>query len=54
VINGLDACTPTEPAATISGSAATPYTRSILPEMDVAIAHLRGVLGDESYESLAQ
>lgn len=43
-----------EPAATISGFAATPHTRSIAPEMDVAIAHLRRVLGDETYESLAR
>jgi hypothetical protein len=32
----------------------TPYTRSIVPEMDVATAHLRDVLGDETYESLAR
>jgi predicted ATPase/class 3 adenylate cyclase len=43
-----------ESAATISGFAATPHTRSIAPEMDVAIAHLRDVLGDETYESLAR
>ena len=43
-----------EPAATISGFAATPHTRSIAPEMDVAIAHLRDVLGDKTYESLAR
>ena len=43
-----------ESAATISGFAATPHTRSIAPEMDVAIAHLREVLGDETYESLAR
>jgi predicted ATPase/class 3 adenylate cyclase len=43
-----------EPAAIMSGFAATPYTRSIVPEMDVAIAHLRRVLGDETYESFAR
>jgi predicted ATPase len=42
-----------EPAAIMSGFAAAPYTRSIVPEMDVAIAHLRKVLGDETFESLA-
>ena len=43
-----------EPSATISGFAATTHTRSTVPEVDVAIAHLRRVLGDESYESLAR
>ncbi len=43
-----------EPSATISGFAVTPHTRSTVPEVDVAIAHLRRVLGDESYESLAR
>ena len=43
-----------EPAATISGFAVTTHTRSIAPEVDVAIAHLRRVLGDETYESLAR
>ena len=42
-----------EPAATISGFAATPYTLSIVPEMDVATAHLRDALGDQTYVSLA-
>jgi hypothetical protein len=40
-------------AATISGFAAMPYTRSIVPETDVAMTHLRSVLGDQTYESLA-
>ena len=59
--NALAACTLLldklghyEPAATLSGFAATPHTRSIAPEMDVAIAHLREVLGDQTYESLAR
>jgi predicted ATPase/class 3 adenylate cyclase len=43
-----------EPSATISGFAVTTHTRSTVPEVDVAIAHLRRVLGDESYESLAR
>src|SRR5262249_48344112 len=43
-----------ESAATINGFAATAYTPSIVPEMDVAITHLRDVLGDQTYESLAR
>jgi predicted ATPase len=42
-----------EPAATIAGSAFSPLTAA-LPEFSVAIAHLRDVLGDQSYESLAR
>ncbi len=42
-----------EPAATIGGFAANPFTRTTVPEIDTAIAHLRGVLGDEAYQSLA-
>src|SRR3954471_22044486 len=38
-----------QPAATISGFAATPYTRSVAPEMDTAVTHLRGVLGEDDY-----
>jgi len=43
-----------ESAATISGYAATPLTWKGYPEMNAAIAHLREVLGEESYESLAR
>ena len=43
-----------EPAATISGFAATAFTRSTYPEFDTTIAHLREVLGDQTYESLAR
>jgi hypothetical protein len=43
-----------EPAATISGFAANPLTRIAYPEFTTAIAHLREVLGDEAYESLAR
>ena len=43
-----------EPAATISGFADSPYTRSVVSEMDDAIAHLRDVLGDHTYDSLAR
>jgi hypothetical protein len=43
-----------EPAATISGFAATPFTRTARPEITTAITHLREVLGDEAYEALAR
>jgi predicted ATPase/class 3 adenylate cyclase len=42
-----------ESAATISEFAATPFTRKAQPQIDTAIAHLREVLGDTAYESLA-
>ena len=43
-----------EPAATICGFAATAMGRASFPEIDTTIAHLRGVLGDQTYESLAR
>ena len=43
-----------EPAATISGFSASPYSRTVFPEINTAIAHLRTVLGDQTYESLAR
>ena len=43
-----------EVAATMSGFADIPYTRSVVPEISTAIIHLRKVLGDETYESLAR
>jgi predicted ATPase len=43
-----------EPAATITGFAFSPFTAAGLPEINTAIAHLRGVLGDPVYESLAR
>jgi hypothetical protein len=43
-----------KPAATISGFASTPLTRGSFPEMNNLIAHLREVLGDHAYESLAR
>jgi hypothetical protein len=44
-----------EPAATIAGFAAVnPMAAATLPELDTAITHLRGVLGDHTYESLAR
>jgi len=42
-----------EAAATISGFAATPYTRGGLPEINTAIAHLREALGHHAYDSFA-
>ena len=42
-----------EPAATIAGFAAKPMTAAFIPEFTTAIAHLRDVLGDPAYESLA-
>ena len=43
-----------EPAATVSGFGATPFTRAGYAEIDTAITHLREVLGDEVYESFAR
>ena len=43
-----------EVAATMSGFADTPFTRSVVPEISTAITHLRKVLGDETYESFAR
>ena len=42
-----------EAAATIAGFAFSPLTAA-LPEFSTAIAHLRDVLGDQTYESLAR
>jgi hypothetical protein len=43
-----------EPAATIAGFAFSPITAAISPEINTAIAHLRDVLGNQTYESLAR
>jgi predicted ATPase len=46
-----------EPAATLSGFAfnpRNPSTAALIPELNTAIAHLREVLGDRVYESLAR
>ena len=43
-----------EPAATIAGFAVSPITAAIEPELSTAITHLRDVLGDQTYESLAR
>jgi predicted ATPase/class 3 adenylate cyclase len=43
-----------EPAATIAGFAFNPLTALTSREISTAIAHLRDVLGDQTYESLAR
>ena len=43
-----------EPAATIAGYAFSPMSAAWSPEVATAIAHLREVLGDRTYESLAR
>jgi len=43
-----------EPAATIAGFAVSPFTTAATPEFTTAITHLREVLGDQTYESLAR
>jgi predicted ATPase len=43
-----------EPAATIVGFALSPLAATGVPEITTAITHLRDVLGDPAYESLAR
>jgi predicted ATPase len=43
-----------EPAATIAGFGFSPLTAASFPNINAAIAHLREVLGDRTYESLAR
>ena len=43
-----------EPAATIAGFALSPLSASAFPEITTAITHLREVLGEPTYESLAR
>ena len=38
----------------IAGFAFSPMTASVFPEITTAIAHLRDVLGEATYESLAR
>jgi hypothetical protein len=38
----------------MSGFADMPYTRSVVAEISTAIIHLRDVLGDQTYQSLAR
>jgi hypothetical protein len=42
-----------EPAAILAGFAVSPHTPATFPEITTALAHLRAVLGDQTYESLA-
>jgi predicted ATPase len=42
------------PAATIAGFALSPFSAAAAPEITTAICHLRDVLGDQAYESLAR
>ena len=43
-----------ESAATIAGFALSPLSEVAYPEINIAITHLRDVLGDQTYESLAR
>ena len=43
-----------EAAATIGGFALSPLATLSFPEINTAVAHLRDVLGDQTYESLAR
>jgi hypothetical protein len=43
-----------EPAAIIAGFAFSPLTSAAYPELSTAIAHLRDVLGESTYESFAR
>ena len=43
-----------EPAATIAGFAFSPFTASRVHKLSTMVAHLRDVLGDQTYESLAR
>jgi tetratricopeptide (TPR) repeat protein len=43
-----------EPAATIAGFAFSPLTEASFPAINAVMAHLRDVLGEQTYESLAR
>ena len=43
-----------ESAATITGFAVSPLTTAAISEINTAIAQLRDVLGDQTYDSLAR
>ena len=51
--NYLDRLGHYEPAATISGFSTTTFARLYFPEIEIAITHLREVLGEKTYVSLA-
>jgi hypothetical protein len=42
-----------EPAATVAGFALSPFSVAAVPEITTAITHLREVLGEATYETLA-
>ena len=50
---GFDRLGRYEPAATIAGFALSPLAAAGVPEITTAITHLRDVLGQATYESLA-
>jgi predicted ATPase/class 3 adenylate cyclase len=43
-----------EPAATIAGFAVGPLTTAAVPDIEAISSHLRGVLGDQTYEMLTR
>ncbi|MGO9928400.1 MAG: ATP-binding protein, partial [Mycobacterium sp.] len=43
-----------EPAATIAGFAVSPMAAALVPEINAATAHLREILGEATYETLAR
>jgi Tetracyclin repressor-like, C-terminal domain len=43
-----------EPAATVAGFALSPFSAVGVPQLSTAITHLRDVLGEATYESLAR
>jgi hypothetical protein len=43
-----------EPAATVAGFALSPLTAASFPKIKLAIAHLRNILGEQTYEALAR
>jgi hypothetical protein len=43
-----------EPAATVAGFALSPLSAAAVPEITTVITHLRDVLGEATYESLAR
>ena len=49
----LDRLGHNRPAAVIAGFAVSALSTATIAELGVAIAHLRGVLGDQIYEQLA-
>jgi hypothetical protein len=43
-----------QPAATVAGFGFVPFTAAAMPELGTTVAHLRDVLGDQTYETLAR